>query len=70
MYDTLSDAAKSIPVGSREPFQALIHDATDTRRPYWFDIVRNDADALIVTRQWQPSVRRDLTDFRNTQPSK
>lgn len=64
MFDTLSDAARAIPVGSLEPFQALIYDASDERRAYWFDIVRNDAEALIVTRQYQPGMRRDLTRFR------
>lgn len=65
MFDTLADAAKALQVGSREPFQAMIHDdSDDVRKPFWFDIVRNDADALIVTRQYQPGLRRDLTRYR------
>lgn len=64
MFDTLADAAKALPVGSREPFQALMHDdSDDVRKPFWFDVVRNDERALIVTRQYQ-STRRDLTRFR------
>jgi hypothetical protein len=43
----------------------MLHDdSDDVRKPFWFDIVRNDAAALIVTRQWQPSLSRDLTTFR------
>lgn len=65
MFDTLADAARAITVGSRESFQAMMHDdSDDVRKPFWFDTVRNDETALIVTRQWQPSLRRDLTSFR------
>lgn len=65
MFDTLMDAAKAIPMGSREPFQAKIFDdSDDVFKPFWFDVVRNDAEALIVTRQYQPSLRRDLTRYR------
>lgn len=67
MFNTLADAAKALPVGSREPFQAMLHDdSDDQRKAFWFDIVRNDEDALIVTRQYQPGLRRDITQFRDT----
>ena len=66
MFDTLADAAKSLPVGSRQPFQAMLFDdSDDVFKPFWFDIVRNDEGALIVTRQWQPGIRRDLTQYRS-----
>ena len=65
MFDTLADAAKALPVGSQEPFEAMVHDdSDDVRKPFWFDIVRNDVGALIVTRQYQPGLRRDITRYR------
>lgn len=63
-YADLDTAAHAIPVGVTGSFSAYSYGVlegagSDEYRPRVFDIVRNDADALVVAQQYAPG--RPLT---------
>jgi hypothetical protein len=60
-YANLASAEKAIALGDTRSFYAMIHcDSSDKLTEFRFDVVRNDARAFVVTRQWQPGRYRYL----------
>ncbi|TIR87395.1 MAG: hypothetical protein E5X05_01485 [Mesorhizobium sp.] len=69
-HKDLATAAKAIPLGSMDSFTAMhcdvLYNSGEEWKPWRFDIKRNDAEALIVRRQYRTQPI-DLTPYRSEQ---
>lgn len=67
IYPDLATAARSLPIGDMASFYAVhcdpLYNAAEAARAWRFDIITNEANELIVRRQYRTNYI-DLSDYR------